>query len=516
MKWNTLLLCLMLSMSSLVAMGQTTAPKTCKLTLVNGTFRDTTNKEVTGTGQFAPGARIWITADDTAPGKTFDQWTGDTGDKKGLQGNGPKESRTILTMPPQDTTLTATYKDFKAIRIACIGETSTDMTNYPKDLAKYLNSTRNPNTDAYDVRNYAVADSTIVLTDKPWIKTPKCAQAKTFLPNIVVILMGTQDTQKGKNFDHHDSFVPEYENLVKMFADLSTHPKIYVCLPPPVYGNGNWGMTNDALISTIIPGIKKVADDMKLDVIDLNTPMTNRPELIHDNVHLVGESNVVLAGTVYRALTGKEPPVTAAAPKTPTAVKAAPTTQGAYTGKPYGGTPREIPGVIQAEHYDVAPDGTEDITFHYKGGGKKSDLRTTNDAIGLAKFGAGHMNTKGDAEDPKQIYLGWTQTGQWMKYTVHVKDAATYRIGGHFAVAGKNAKLSVVFTPTATGAPINIAALNVPTTAGFQPGVEVYHVWEKLDDLAEVTLPAGDYVMTVTLDNADGINLDYFSLTAKP
>ena len=520
MKWIAGLLCLAVCAWSLIASAQTTAPKTYKLTMVSGTFRDNTNKEVTGSGDFPAGARIWITADDAAPGKAFDQWSADAGDmsKKGLGGNSVKDVRTILTMPAQDLTLTATYKDFKAIRVACIGETSTDMTNYPKELGKYLNSARNAgdkDAEAYDVRNYAVADSTIVLADYPWVKTNKCARAKAFLPNVVIILMGVQDTQKGKNFDHHDTFVAEYENLVKMFADLPTHPKVYVCLPPPVYGNGNWGMTNEALVSTIIPGIKKVAEDLKLPLIDLNTPMTNRPDLVRDNVHLVGEANVILAGEVYKALTGKEPPVSAGAPKTPAAAKV-PTTQGAYTGKPYGGTAREIPGVIQAEHYDVAPDGAEGITFHYKGGGKKTEFRTTNDAIGLAKFGGGHMNTKGEAEDANQVYLGWTQSGQWMKYTVHVKDAGTYRFGGKFAVAGKDAKLSVVFTPIGAVASISTGALSIPTTAGFQPNVEVYHVWEKVDNLAEVTLPAGDYVMTVTLDNAGGTNMDYFSVTAKP
>ena len=51
----------------------------------------------------------------------------------------------------------------------------------------------------------------------------------------------------------------------------------------------------------------------------------------------------------------------------------------------------------------------------------------------------------------------------------------------------------------------------IPTTAGYQPGVEVYHVWETLNNLADIDLSAGDYVMTITIENAGGLNIDYLS-----
>ena len=94
-----------------------------------GTFRDAKNKEVTGSGTFAAGTKVWITADDAPPDKAFDKWVGDTG---GLSKNGASEPHALLTMPAGDVTLTATYKENKSIRVACIGETSTDMTNYPR------------------------------------------------------------------------------------------------------------------------------------------------------------------------------------------------------------------------------------------------------------------------------------------------------------------------------------------------------------------------------------------------
>lgn len=181
-----------------------------------------------------------------------------------------------------------------------------------------------------------------------------------------------------------------------------------------------------------------------------------------------------------------------------------------YTGTPYGGKPVEVPGTIQAEAYDVSPKAANDVSFHYNGEPRQSEVRTSPDSIGLAKFGNGHVSVDGKAEDPKQAYVGWTHEGEWLKYSIHVKEAGTYKIGAKVAAADTGTKISFGFGPELTSGPVE-----VPTTAGRQPGVEVYHVWEQLDDLAEVKLQAGDAVMTVKIEKGAGINMDWFSLVKK-
>jgi hypothetical protein len=123
---------LALVMSSWV-LGQTSAPAASPtLTVKDGSFKDTKNKDVLGSAAVAAGARIWITADDAPPDKAFDKWVGDT---QGLSKSGLIEAHTILTMPAVDVTLAATYKDFKSVRVACIGDTPTDMTTTPGNWA---------------------------------------------------------------------------------------------------------------------------------------------------------------------------------------------------------------------------------------------------------------------------------------------------------------------------------------------------------------------------------------------
>lgn len=198
-----------------------------------------------------------------------------------------------------------------AVRIACIGDTITDMSNYPKVIAQYLAADyplAKYHAKAYDVRNFGVPDTTVVLTEKPWIKTPKADDAKAFLPQIVIIEIGTQDTQKGRNWNAVATFPAEYKNLVNAFATLPSKPKIYVCLPPPIYGTDGWGMSEENLVSTIIPDIRQVAKELDLPVIDLHTALGNRPDLFDHSVHPTGDARKYIAAAVYTTVFGIDPP----------------------------------------------------------------------------------------------------------------------------------------------------------------------------------------------------------------
>ncbi len=72
----------------------------------NGTTFSLVVTNGSGDGDHAKGASIIITADAAPSGKEFDKWTGDTGYLAD-----PNSSTTTVTMPAQDITVTATYKD---------------------------------------------------------------------------------------------------------------------------------------------------------------------------------------------------------------------------------------------------------------------------------------------------------------------------------------------------------------------------------------------------------------------
>jgi hypothetical protein len=181
-----------------------------------------------------------------------------------------------------------------------------------------------------------------------------------------------------------------------------------------------------------------------------------------------------------------------------------------YKGVPETGTPLAVPGTIPAVGYDQAPGDAPDIAFHKNGKLSKSNVRKSADSIGIAQFNKGHVTTDGKPESPEQVYVGWTQPGEWLKYTLDVKEAGNYVIGAKVAAGSTGATLRFTFSSGADS-----GDKEIPTTAGFQPGVEVFHVWETLDHLAVVTLPAGACVMTVAIGKTAGLNLETFTLTKK-
>lgn len=59
-----------------------------------------------GDGDYEEGEEITITADDPSSGKEFDKWTGDVGTVEDVN-----SSTTVVTIPSEDISVTATYKD---------------------------------------------------------------------------------------------------------------------------------------------------------------------------------------------------------------------------------------------------------------------------------------------------------------------------------------------------------------------------------------------------------------------
>jgi hypothetical protein len=180
-----------------------------------------------------------------------------------------------------------------------------------------------------------------------------------------------------------------------------------------------------------------------------------------------------------------------------------------YTGTPFGGTPQTIPGKIEIEKYDL---GGQNVAYKADEAGafnKCGFMR--NDGLKLqCTQQAGSPADKAlpgcGMEPAGEIYLGYIGAGNWYKYTVNVTEAGTYVISGHEGVAG-NTQMQFTFTDAAKTAP-----LTLPSTD--KCSFEAYHVWETQNNLGEIALQPGKYVLTVTVVAA-AMNLDWFAFTKK-
>jgi len=194
------------------------------------------------------------------------------------------------------SSLTAFYFSIprSVVRVACVGDSITEGTEYPQDLASMLGSN-------FNVRNFGVGGSTVSLqSDKPYMNQTNFERAIEFSPDIVVIMLGTNDAypsrQQGLN-----NFAKDYEKLIASFQALSEKPKIYLVLPPPIF-NGSLGPDNTILVQNIIPLIKQVANETALPLVDANTPLLDHADDFWDGVHPKSKAAKILADEVYDAI----------------------------------------------------------------------------------------------------------------------------------------------------------------------------------------------------------------------
>ncbi|MDB4664282.1 GDSL-type esterase/lipase family protein [bacterium] len=135
--------------------------------------------------------------------------------------------------------------------------------------------------------------------------TKKSKQFKAALssnPDIVVIMLGTNDTKPANWWNSAKDYEVDYRDLISDFEKLPSKPKIYLCLPPYIAKEGRWGINNHDTLAQI-PMIKKIAKDLKLEVIDVYAALEGQDDLIPDTVHPNTGGAALIAKAVAASLT---------------------------------------------------------------------------------------------------------------------------------------------------------------------------------------------------------------------
>ena len=170
--------------------------------------------------------------------------------------------------------------------------------SYPNQLAKMLG-------ERWEVRNFGVSGSTLLNQgDMPYQKQGAFQAALKFEPQVVVIMLGTNDT-KPQNWKLKSKFAGDYKGLVEKFAKLPSKTRIFVLHPVPVPGQGNFGI-NEAGVREQAPIIDQVAQENQAGVIDMHSALKDHPETLPDRVHPNTAGATLMAKAAYKALTGKE------------------------------------------------------------------------------------------------------------------------------------------------------------------------------------------------------------------
>jgi hypothetical protein len=197
-----------------------------------------------------------------------------------------------------------------------------------------------------------------------------------------------------------------------------------------------------------------------------------------------------------------------------------------YSGTPfsdslYSAGAQAIPGKIQCEYYDF---GGEGIAFHdtdsiNSGSGRLNpadgsylnEFRINEPVdISYTKFREPAIdNTQYNFVTPlkDQLYVGWTKPGEWIKYTVDVKETGTYRVGIMFT-SNKDGKISIAVNDTDKTGPLLIPSTFV---AADSVAWRQWHHWNYIDSLACIELQKGLHTITLHTAEIGDMNYDYLN-----
>jgi acyl-CoA thioesterase I len=202
------------------------------------------------------------------------------------------------------------------IKVACVGDSITAGAGagpkeaYPTVLGNLLG-------EKYEVGNFGRSAATLLKKgDSPYWKTDQFPKSDAFAPNIVVIMLGTNDTKK-QNLPHVDEFAGDYKELIAHYRALPSKPQVYVVAIPPIT-KPSFNMVPEASGGQIVPLIRKVAEENKTPLVDAYAAFKDHPEyLTGDGCHPSPAGHAALAKTVAEALL--KPPSVKADEKAPPA-----------------------------------------------------------------------------------------------------------------------------------------------------------------------------------------------------
>ncbi|MDR0799127.1 MAG: carbohydrate-binding protein [Dysgonamonadaceae bacterium] len=193
--------------------------------------------------------------------------------------------------------------------------------------------------------------------------------------------------------------------------------------------------------------------------------------------------------------------------------------QSSYQGLPfeneqYKQGAQVIPGKIYCAYYDR---GGEGVAYHdtdsvNHGSGELNPLNGSYLHAFRSGEGVDISYTKSTDIDNspynfvqppmEMFYVGWTEPGEWTRYTVHVEESGWYEVsilytshdGGKISLYVNNEKLT--------------DSLTLPTT--FNPadpeGFRQWHHWNIVENLARVQLKKGTQILQLTTEETGQMN----------
>lgn len=199
------------------------------------------------------------------------------------------------------TLIAARVADAQTVKVACVGDSITALpSSWCGTLSTKLGS-------GYMVMNFGVSGTNLAKNvSQPYWSSAQYTPSHAFAPNIVVIMLGTNDAFDRSWPSAKDHFVADYEELLDTYTSLASRPKPYIIIPTPI-GTSPFGHDGKLLETDVIPLIKQVAMEKMVPSIDgfslfggamFDSSLYGTSDQVHPNA----EGQMKLGEAVYRAL----------------------------------------------------------------------------------------------------------------------------------------------------------------------------------------------------------------------
>lgn len=189
------------------------------------------------------------------------------------------------------------------IRVACVGDSITygygvkrwTRNNYPRKLGILLGN-------EYCVHNYGRCGATAsYLGDLPYEKTNEYKKSLSFNPNVVIMMLGTNDS-KANNYKSKKEYLDDCLRILSSYKENNKEIKAFILTPPPAFEHEN-GLAKFEINPKLVEEMHQaLLANKDLMIIDLYQVLQGQKELFWDGVHPNKEGSNIIANVVYKYL----------------------------------------------------------------------------------------------------------------------------------------------------------------------------------------------------------------------
>jgi lysophospholipase L1-like esterase len=197
--------------------------------------------------------------------------------------------------------------------VACLGDSITAGYGASSSSKSYPSALQTMFGTGVQVRNFGRSSATLLsVGDLPYINQSEYTAATTFVSGAgstavvdVILMLGTNDSKPANWMSGSSTraaqFMTDLAAMVDHFTTLSTHPVVYLALPPAIYTN-TFGISESVTFNQIDPIIQQVATQKGMPIIDVHTPTSGHAEYFSDGVHPTDAGYTIVAQIMHDGL----------------------------------------------------------------------------------------------------------------------------------------------------------------------------------------------------------------------